>query len=71
MAITSKLMCQTPSISAKGKEGRYNIIVMKRFEPKTPIEMGPPIHEDEGILETANRHAITKCNINIDDVQVS
>jgi len=30
--------------------------------------MGHPIHEDEGILETVNRHAITEHNINMDDV---
>jgi hypothetical protein len=43
---------------------------MKQFEPKTPIETGCPIHKDEGILVTANRHTIPECNINMDYVQV-
>ena len=29
IAITSKLTCQIPSLSAKGKKGGYDIIVMK------------------------------------------
>ncbi len=71
VAITLKLMCQIPSLSAKGEKGRYDIIAMEQFEPKTPIEMGRPIHEDEGILETIDRHTFTECNINMDNVQVS
>ena len=71
VAITLKLTCQIPSFSTKGEKGRYDIILMKQFEPKTPIETGSLIHKDEGILETTNRHTITKCNINMDDVQVS
>jgi hypothetical protein len=38
----------------KGKEGQYDIIVMKQFEPKTPIETGRPILREnahaEGVL---------------------
>ena len=71
VAITLKLTCQIPSFGTKGKKGQYDIIVMKQFEPKTPIETGHPIHKNEGILETANRHTITECNINMDNFQVS
>ncbi len=71
VAITLKLTCQIPSFSAKGEKGQYDIILMKQFEPKTLIEMGRPIHKDEGILETTDRHTITECNINVDNVQVS
>ena len=54
VTITSKLTCKIPSLSAKGKKSRDNIIMMKRLEPETPIETGSPIHKDESILVTAN-----------------
>jgi hypothetical protein len=44
--------------------------MLKRFETKTPIETCRPVHEDEGILESADGHAVAKRNVEMDDVKV-
>jgi hypothetical protein len=44
--------------------------MLKRFETKTPIETCCPVHEDEGILESVNGHAVAKPNVEMDDVKV-
>jgi len=45
------------------------ILMLERFETKTPIVASRTVNEDEGVLVASNGHAITECDVDVDDVE--
>jgi hypothetical protein len=68
IAVTPELAGQAADFHPECREARNNIIVVKRFESKTPIETSCAIDKNLGILVSSGRHAVTECNVNVYDV---
>jgi len=52
------------------REGCNYIVVVERFESKTPVVASRPTHEDESVLESTNGKTISKGDVNVDNVKI-
>ena len=61
-------MGKVASLRLKRHEGSNNVVVVERFQTKAPIKVGGAVHKDQGIFEATDRHAVTKSNVEMNNV---
>ena len=52
------------------EKGRLNVVVLERLESERPVVASSAVNEDESKLVPANRNAVTKCNINMNNIEI-
>ena len=68
IAVTSELTGQAPCFGTERHEGSDNVVVVERFQTKAPIKAGGSVHKDQGIFEATDRHAVTKSDVEMNNV---
>ena len=68
ITVTSELMGQAPCFGTERQEGSDNVVVVERFQTKAPIKVGGAVHKDQGIFEATDRHAVTKSDVEMNNV---
>jgi hypothetical protein len=70
IAVTSELACKGTCFIPERQECRNDIIMLKGFEAKSPIISRGMVDEHRGVFITSNWGAVSKCDVNVYNVQV-
>ncbi len=70
IAVTSELTGESAGLISKGEKCGLNVIVLEGFKAKRPVVADGTVDEDEGEFVPTDRDAVSKSNINMDDVVI-
>ncbi len=52
------------------EDGRLAVVVLERLESERPVVASSAVNKDESKLVPAGRNAVTKCNINMNNIKI-
>jgi hypothetical protein len=70
IAVTSELTGESTGLVPKGKKRGLNVVVLEGFKAKRPVVAGGAVNEDESKFVPTDRDAVSKSNIDMDDVKI-
>ena len=70
IAVTSELTGESPGLILKGKKCGLNVIALEGFKAKQPVVVGGGVDKDEGECVPTDGDAVSKSNINMDNVEI-
>jgi hypothetical protein len=70
IAVATKLTSECASFGTESEKGRLDVVVLERLESERPVVARSAVNEDESELVPADRNAVTKCNIKINDIEI-
>ncbi len=70
VAVTSKLMGESAGLVPKGEKRGLNLVVLEGFKAKCPVVAGGAVDEDESEFVPTDRDAVSKSNIDMDNVEI-
>ncbi len=70
VAVTLELMSKSTGLITEGHKACLDIILLERFEAKCPVVAGGAVNKYQSQFEAANRSAVPKCDVHMDDIPV-
>ena len=70
VAVTLEVTGKSAGLISKGEKCGLNVIVLEGFKAKRPVVVGGVVDKDESEFVPTDGDAVSKSNINMDDVEI-